>query len=145
MYRHILIASDGSALSERAVDHAVGLAKALGARLTAVTATEPRLTGQAEIARMGCTQDEYDKAAADVASRILDTIAGAARDAGLSCSPIHVKDAYPADAILATARDLGCDLIVLASHGRRGFAKLLVGSESEKVANRSELPVLIVH
>lgn len=145
MYRHILIASDGSALSERAVTHAVGLARALGARLTAVTATEPRLTGQAEIARIGCSQDEYDKAAAAVAAGILDTIVGAASAAAIACAAIHVRDAYPADAIMATAREHGCDLIVLASHGRRGFAKVLVGSESEKVARASELPVLIVH
>ncbi len=144
MYRHILIASDGSQISGRAVSHAVGLAKALGAQLTAVTATEPKLTGQAEFARIGCSQEEYDAAVTAVAGRILGTISAAAAAEGVACESVHVRNAYPAEAILATAREKGCDLIVLASHGRTGWAKLLAGSESEKVAHQSEIPVLMV-
>ena len=144
MYRHILIASDGSRISERAIAHAIDLAKAVGARLTAITATEPKLTGQAEFARIGCSQEEYDAAVAAVAARILETIGAAATTRGVAFDSVHVPNAYPAEAILATAREKACDLIVLALQGRTGWAKLLAGSESDKVAHQSDIPVLIV-
>jgi nucleotide-binding universal stress UspA family protein len=142
MYKHILIATDGSELAAKAVASGLGLAKQLGATVTVVTATEPwtaMMTGEPAIA---FPIAEYDKAAAESAARILGTVSAAANKAGVSCETVHVTN-YPSDAIIETAKSKGCDLIVMASHGRRGIARALLGSEAVNVLTNSTVPVLI--
>lgn len=142
MYKHILIATDGSELAGKAVTAGVALARELKSKVTVVTVTEPwtaMVTGEAAIA---FPVAEYDAAAKNAAG-ILSAASELARKGDVNCVTIHVKDQYPADGILGTAKKQGCDLIVMASHGRRGLGRLLLGSETAKVLTHSSLPVLI--
>jgi nucleotide-binding universal stress UspA family protein len=86
---------------------------------------------------------EYDKAAAAHAARILEAVTAAAATAGVTCEVVHIKDQYPAQGILETAKGMGADLIVMASHGRRGISKLLLGSQATEVVSQSSVPVLV--
>ena len=143
MYKHILIATDGSELAGKAVNAGLQLAKALNAKVTAVTVTEPwtaYITGEAAIA---FPLDEYEKSAAENAARALAAVDDLATKIVVDCKSIHVKDQYPADGILGAAKSHGCDLIVMASHGRRGLGRLLLGSAAVSVLTHSTVPVLI--
>ena len=87
--------------------------------------------------------DEYEKAANESASRILAAVSKLAHKADIRCATIHVKDQFPAEGILETAKANHCDLIVMASHGRRGLGRLLLGSQTVKVLTHSAVPVLV--
>ena len=142
MYKHILIATDGSELAGRAVTTGLVLAKALKARVTAVTVTEQwsaMVTGEPALV---FPIEDYEKAAAENATRILSGVSTVAKDAGVECETVHVND-FPAEAIVETAKAKGCDLIVMASHGRRGLSKLLLGSQTTRVLTLSAVPVLV--
>ena len=125
MYRHILIPTDGSALAEHGVAHGLALAKSVGARVSAINVVEPlfAVTG-------------------DFAS-VLDRVANAAKEAGVSCETIQVENRQPHQAIVATAEDKGCDLIVMSSHGLSGLSMLLIGSVTNKVLTHAKTPVLV--
>ena len=143
MYRHILIAIDGSDLAGKALSQGLGLAKALAAQVTIVTVTEPwatQVTGEAAIA---FPFEEYEKAMAANASDILSKAGATAGQSGVSCSTVHLKERHPAEGILETAKSRACDLIVMASHGRRGLSRLLLGSQAQNVVTHSTIPVLI--
>jgi nucleotide-binding universal stress UspA family protein len=143
MYKHILIATDGSELAGKAVTAGLALAKAVKAKVTAVTVSEPwtaLVTGEMAL---GFPYQEYEKGAAENAARILAAASEAAKSSGVECATAYVADRYPAEAIVECARDKGCDLIVMASHGRRGLSKLLLGSETTRVLTHSSVPVLI--
>jgi nucleotide-binding universal stress UspA family protein len=142
MYQHILIATDGSELAGRAVSAGLELAQALRAKVTAVTATEPwssMVTGEAALS---FPIEDYEKAAAENAARILSAVSETAGQAGVACETLHVND-FPADGIVETAKARGCDLIVMASHGRRGLSKLILGSQASRVLALSPVPVLV--
>jgi nucleotide-binding universal stress UspA family protein len=143
MYKHILIATDGSELAAKAVTAGLELAKQLGAKATAVTATEPWAAVVSGEAAFGFPPDEYEKAAAHTAGRVLSAVSDAARRIGIDCATLHARDQYPAEGILEVAKANGCDLIVMASHGRRGLSRLLLGSEAVRVLTHSTVPVLI--
>ncbi len=143
MYKHILIATDGSELAGKAVNAGLQLAKELKAKVTAVTVTEPwtaYVTGEAAIA---FPLDEYEKSVTETAARALADVDSVAKKMAIECKGVHVKDQYPADGILETAKSLGCDLIVMASHGRRGLGRLLLGSAAVSVLTHSTIPVLV--
>ncbi len=143
MYKHILIATDGSELAAKAVATGLALARELKARVTAVTATEPfTAMVSAEGAAFSFPIEDYDKAAADNAARILGKVREDAEKAGVACETLHAKD-FPAEAIIETAKSRGCDLIVMSSHGRRGLARVLLGSQAVQVLTHSSIPVLI--
>jgi nucleotide-binding universal stress UspA family protein len=143
MYKHILIATDGSELASKAVATGLDLAKHLKAKVTVVTATEPYTAMMGgEVPALGFPIDEYDKAGAENAERILAAASAAGRAQQVDCETVHVKD-FPAEAIIETAKSKGCDLIVMASHGRRGVARLLLGSQAARVVTLSAIPVLI--
>lgn len=143
MYKHLLIATDGSDLSQKAVEQAVALAKLLGARTSIVTVTEPWASVAYGEMAYGFPIEEYEKNAATNAAAILTRAAETAKQAGVACECVHVKDKYPADGIVETATELGCDLIVMASHGRRGLSRLMLGSQANNVVTHSTIPVLI--
>lgn len=146
MYKNILIASDGSELAQRAVSHGLALAKTLNAGVTAVTVTElwRPLEMSARIESGGIKAVEnYEKGAAANARKILSAIASTANEMGVSCETVHVPDQHPADGIVATAKDKGCDLIIMASHGRRGVNRLLLGSVANEVLTHCSVPALI--
>ena len=143
MYRHLVIATDGSELADKAVQHGLALAKELGARVTAVTVSEPLPPVMTADATVAFPIPEYEQAAATTAARILDKVRADARNREIACEVVHVKDQVPADGIVETAQARGADLIVMASHGRRGLSKLLLGSQANKVVTQSSIPVLV--
>ena len=140
MYKHILIATDGSELAGKAVATGLAAAKQLGAKVTVVTAIEPWLS----IANRNTVAAfmEYQKAAEHDAARILNQVSTAAREQGVQCETVTVTETA-AEAIIETAKSKECDLIVMSSHGRRGLARLLLGSQATRVLTLSSVPVLI--
>jgi nucleotide-binding universal stress UspA family protein len=142
MYKHILIATDGSELAGRAVTAGLALAKQLSARVTAVTASEPWSSMASKDPALVFPIEEYEKAAKEHVAGILAGVRAAAKDAGVACETLHVED-FPAEGIVATAQARGCDLIVMASHGRSGLSKLILGSQAARVLALSPVPVLV--
>ncbi|MGE0851305.1 MAG: universal stress protein [Hyphomicrobiaceae bacterium] len=143
MYKHILIATDGSELAGKAIAAGFGLARELKAKVTAVTVTEPWTAIVVGDAAIAFPVDEYEKSSNENAAHILASVSKLARKADIACTTVHAKDQFPAEGILDTARKNNCDLIVMASHGRRGLGRLLLGSQAVKVLTHSSVPVLI--
>ncbi len=146
MYKTILISTDGSELAGKAVANGLALAKSLGASVVAVTVTEPwPPTEMASEIERGEPHpiENFEKAMAGWADEILDSVSTKAKEAGVACETIHVADRHPADGIAETADRKGCDLIVMASHGRRGVKRLLLGSVAAEVLAHSKVPVLV--
>lgn len=144
MYKKILVATDGSALSDLAVAHAVALAAALRAALVVLTASEPFHLFTTEADQIADTEDEYRRQSQRRAEVLLSRAAAKAAVAGIEAVRVHVEDDHPFHAIIATAQAQGCDLIVMASHGRRGLSAVVLGSETTKVLTHSGIPVLVV-
>ena len=145
MYRHLLVPIDGSDLSIDVVGNAVGLARSVGARITffhSVADASRSLLGDAEILRLVDPAD-HAYAFAGKARELLAKAEAAARACGVPCESRHAASDKPAAAIVAAAHAAGCDLIFMASHGRRGFSALLLGSETNKVLTHSKIPVLV--
>ena len=143
MYKHLLIATDGSELAQKAIDQGIALAKALGAKLTAVHVTLPWTAVAVGEVAIALPPENYDKMAAEGAARILAIVTNAAKEAGIVCAAVHVEGRSPAEGIIHIAKEQGADLIVMSSHGRSGLARLLLGSEANEVVSRANLPVLI--
>lgn len=145
MYKHILIPTDGSPLSNQAALAGVRLAAALGARITGVFAAPPAtpLIYKAVLPVGYATPREHEKMIRKAVEHHLGVIVQAARDAGVACETVSVTSDFPADTILATARKRRCDLIVMASHSRKGLRGVLLGSETQKVLAGSRIPVLV--
>lgn len=147
MYKNILIATDGTELAGKALTHGLALAKAIGARVTLVTVTE--MWSALEMASRARTEarapvETYESMASEYARKILDAAAEKAKAEGVEHSTHHVSDRHPSDGILDAAKQDGCDLVVMASHGRRGLDRLLLGSETVEVLTYSKVPVLVV-
>ena len=143
MYKHILIATDGSELAGKAVAAGFSLARLLEAKVTVVTVTEPWTALVSGDIGIAFPVDEYEKSSSENAAHILASVSKLARKADIECATVHAKDQYPAEGILETARTNNCDLIVMASHGRRGLGRLLLGSQAVKVLTHSTVPALI--
>ncbi len=147
MYRNILIATDGSKLATKALDHGLALAGRDNAQVAIVTVTEQwSVFDMAREARERQPDPvgQYEAMAAAAAQRILDAAAKLAAARGVACETIHVKDQFPAEGIVATAKARGSDLIVMGSHGRRGLSRLLLGSQAYEVLTHCTVPALIV-
>ncbi len=143
MYKNLLIATDGSELADKGVTHGLALAKALGAKVTVVTVSDPWTVFVTGEIGASFPVDEYEKACEVSASAILSAVAKRAEALGVPCEKRYVKDEFPAEGIIATAKKEGSDLIVMASHGRSGVQRLLLGSQANKVVTHSAVPVLI--
>jgi nucleotide-binding universal stress UspA family protein len=146
MYKRILIATDGSELSHNAIASGIELARLSGASVVGVHARPPLAAacyGDGSIMVPVDAEVVHREQTTAVASRFIADIEKAARKSGVPFVGIHVEDASPADAILRIADQQRCDLIVMASHGRKGLSRLLIGSETNKVLAHSRLPVLI--
>ena len=143
MYQHILIATDGSELAGKAVTTGLALAKQLSAAVTAVTVTEPWTALIAGEMALGFPYQEYEQGAAENAARILAAVREAGKGIGVAWATGPLPDRFPAEAIVEYANEQGCDLIVMASHGRRGLSKLLLGSETTGVLTHSSVAVLV--
>jgi nucleotide-binding universal stress UspA family protein len=143
MYKHILIPTDGSELSERAIEHGVALAKALEAKITAVTVSEPLPALSFGSGAIANAPEHYKEEIVEAAEKHLDLVRKAAAAAGVACDAVHVQDPYPYQGIIVTAETNGCDVIVMASHGRRGLSAIVLGSEAVKVLTHSTIPVIV--
>ncbi len=146
MYKHLLVATDGSKLSDKAVAHALDLAQALKASVTAFYAAPdyPMPAYADGVVYEPVSKKEYAKLAANDAQQILEAVADKAKSAGVECKTSYTIAAAPWEAILAAAKKNKCDAIVMASHGRRGMSALLLGSETQKVLTHSKVPVIVV-
>jgi nucleotide-binding universal stress UspA family protein len=146
MYANILLSTDGSDVAKKGVKHGIALAKALNAKVTVITVTDPLpvveyVSGHAG---GGISQQDWDVACKVRASKVLDEARATAKQIGISAELLHVPNAHPATAIIETAKSRGCDLIVISSHGHRGFRKLLLGSQTSEVLADGSVPVLVV-
>ena len=144
MYKHIMIPTDGSALLRKAIEHGIALAKSTNAKVTAVTVTMPFHVFSIEPGMVSDTPEQYEKHATDMAAKDLSVAKEAAEANGISCEAIRVEHESPYRAIIDTAAQKTCDLIVMASHGRRGVSAIVLGSETVKVLTHSAIPVLVV-
>ena len=143
MYKHVLIPTDGSELSREAIDHGVALAKALNSKVTAVTVSTPFHTFAVEPSMVTDTPEHYKKRVGSQTAKYLEVVKDAAAAASVTCDVVHVEHDDPYKAIIDTAEKRGCDVIVMASHGRRGVAAIVLGSETVKVLTHSAIPVLV--
>lgn len=146
-YRHVLACTDGSPRARKAVAVAAKLAAACGSRLTVLFVMPPYILpayGEAAQYVPGVTPKLYKQRANALAKEVLAPAARIAREAGLGCETLAVNADQPWEGVLHAAQRRGCDLIVMASHGRRGLAKALLGSETQKVLTHSRIPVLVV-
>ena len=143
MFQHLLIPTDGSDLSQKAVLYGVEFAKQVGARVTALTLTEPYHVASMDAVLVSVGEDEYEEESRRVSDQALAHAKAAADAAGVPCETIREVHDQPYRAIIDTAHARNCDLIVMASHGRRGMSALLLGSETVKVLTHSTIPVLV--
>lgn len=148
MYSRIIVAIDGSDLSTKALDHAFVLASRLGAEVTAVTVTDPSeiIAPGSEIMMVDTSGiiGELDKAKAESSRGILEAAKRRADAVGVALSTRHVPNLPAAEGITASAKEIGADLIVMGSHGRRGLGRLLLGSQAAEVLAHAQIPVLII-
>jgi len=144
MYKKILIATDGSSLSARAVDHGTALARALGAKVLLLTVSERFHVFSLEADQLEETSASFKEHIQKQAERTLSEALEIAKSAGVDAASVHLEDDAPYQAIIRTAESERCDLIVMASHGRGGVSALLLGSETMKVLSHSKIPVLVV-
>jgi nucleotide-binding universal stress UspA family protein len=164
MYAHILLSTDGSDVARKGLEHGFALAKALNAKVTVITVTEPLPFDVTEPAVINVTGPlsfdvgsghgggwsavevrRFDVACDERASKVLDEAQTMAEHIGISAELLHIPNAHPASAMIETAKSRGCDLIVMGSHGRRGLRKLFLGSQTSEVLAHAVLPVLVVH
>jgi nucleotide-binding universal stress UspA family protein len=143
MYDRILIPTDGSELADKAVDQGLALAKTVGAKVTIVRATNVPAPMVYEGVVVALPTEEIR---AEIAARVAEhfkILAGKAAALGVPLETVHVESDSPYVAIIDTAKEKGANLIVMASHGRRGLAAVLLGSETQKVLTHSTIPVLV--
>ena len=143
MYRSILIPTDGTEITAKAVASAVALAQALGARLSTITVREPFPYSAMSEMQPVPPQEFYDAQERIALKRVNEVVAAAAQS-GMACEGFTVEATHPWEAIVDHAKSQSCDLIVMASHGRRGVSALLLGSETTRVLVHCEVPVLVV-
>lgn len=146
MFKHILFPTDGSALSEQAMVRVLELARVHGGRVTTLSVIQPfpvvTLAGDSGV--VATDAEQYETQMRNAARRFVDRVSAAASASNVPCEGIVALAPSPHKEIVAAAEKYGCDAIVMASHGRTGLNKLLLGSETEKVLSHTELPVLVL-
>ncbi len=143
MYKRIIVPTDGSDITAKALDQALALAKALGSQIFAVSIKEPFPYSAVSEMQPTPPQEFYD-AQERIAQSRLRTVLAAAEKAGVPAEAHSVEALHPWEAIIEHAKRVDADLVVMASHGRRGVQALLLGSETQKVLTHSTIPVLVV-
>ncbi len=143
MFKRILFPTDGSEITAKAMQSALSLAKLCGAELQALAVMEPFPYSAISEMQPVPPQEFYD-AQQRIATARVKVVTEAAAAAGVACQGMTVEGLHPWEAILDHGKKQGCDLVVMASHGRRGVSALLLGSETQKVLTHSTLPVLVV-
>jgi nucleotide-binding universal stress UspA family protein len=143
MFKHILVPTDGSKLSEKAVKQAVQLAKQSKAKVTALHVIPKFHTFTYQSEMLELTAKEYEASSTERANQYLHFAERIATTAGVTCDGAHAFNDQPYQEIIKTATKKKCDLILMASHGRRGIEGFLLGSETQKVLTHSKVPVLV--
>ena len=146
MYQRILVATDGSTLSKKAVSNAISLAQLTGAELVAlkVIPRYPQSYFEGGVALAASEISRIEKQWAEHGQAIVDAVAKSAVSKGVKVKAITAKSDIVSDAIIGTAKKHKCDLIIMASHGRRGIKRLLLGSETQQVLTHTHVPVLVL-
>lgn len=147
MYKHILLPTDGSPLSEKAVKQCVRLAKSVGAKVTAINVTpefQMVIDEGFVMPSAPLIKKRFEEESARRSQKLLANVKAEAAAAGVDCSGVSVTSGAPYEAIIKQAKKAKCDLIMMASHGRKGLSSLLLGSETAKVLTHSTIPVLVV-
>jgi nucleotide-binding universal stress UspA family protein len=146
MYRRILVATDGSTLSKKAVRSAIDLAGAVGAELVALYVVPRYPVSYFEGGVTVSTEDiaRTEKQWADKGQAVVDAVRDAAQAAGVKARASISRSDLVAESILATVKKNKCDLVVMASHGRKGLKRILLGSETQHVLTHSTVPVLVL-
>ncbi len=142
MYKHILLPTDGSDLSKAAIRHGVALARAVGAQVTALVVSTPLTSLVVDPSVMSSALDQYKKLVVEQTAKYLETVRSSASEAGVQCNVLSIEHDKPYEAIIDTAKQKGCDLVVMASHGLRGVSAIL-GSETLKVLTHTSIPILV--
>ena len=144
MFKHILLPTDGSASSDIAIQAGVRLARDMGAKVTGVHVVPPFHTFTYRADMLEDTEEQYENESEDRARKTLLTIERHAQECGVPCDTVVVRSDDVYQAIIETANERGCDVIAMASHGRRGVSALLLGIETQRVLTHTTLPVLVV-
>ena len=146
MYQRILVATDGSTLSKKAVASAISLAALTGAELVAlkVVPRYPQSYFEGGIVLQAGEVERIEKQWTESGQAVVDSVAKAGLAKGVKVKPVTARSDLVSDAIITSARKHKCDLIVMASHGRRGIKRLLLGSETQLVLTHSHIPVLVL-
>lgn len=146
MYKKILVATDGSTLSKKAVANAISLAASLGAELVAlkVVPRYPESYFEGGLALQAAEVERVEAQWAREGQAIVDAVKQAAETQGVKTQAVTAKSDVVSDAIIATAKEHECDLVVMASHGRKGVKRLLLGSETQQVLTHCHVPVLVL-
>jgi len=147
MYAHIMLPLDGSELSLKAVHEGIALAKALHSKLTFITVVSPYHSGISVPFTSAIVHDiekSHDEEAKKATQKLHADMAARAKSAGVQCESLVAFGESPYEQIIKNAQASKCDLILMASHGRRGLDGLLLGSETVKVLTHSKIPVLVV-
>jgi nucleotide-binding universal stress UspA family protein len=142
MYQHILLPTDGSELSKAAIRHGIALAKAIGAKVTALVVSTPLNSLVVDPVAVSSALDQYKALVAEQTAKYLDNIRREAMEAGVDCGTLCIEHDKPYEAIVDTAKNRDCDLVVMASHGLRGVSAIL-GSETLKVLTHTTVPILV--
>jgi nucleotide-binding universal stress UspA family protein len=143
MFKRILVPTDGSDITAKAVDAAIELARSLNAQLYTISVKEP--FPYSAISEMQPTPpQEFFDAQERIAAKRVQAVVDLSQKAGVSCQSHTVEALHPWEAIIEHAKRSECDLLVMASHGRRGVSALLLGSETQKVLTHTKVPVLVV-
>jgi nucleotide-binding universal stress UspA family protein len=143
MFNHILLPTDGSKLSEAAIQKGIELAKSINAKVTGFHVILPFHVFTLQTEMLEDTNEQYERQSKVQAEQFLDVIKKAAEKASVSCDTDYLTSNHPYEMIIQAAEKKGCDLIMMASHGRRGVQGLLIGSETQKVLTHSKIPVLV--
>ena len=143
MFKHILLPTDGSSTSEKAIAGGIAMAKESGARITGLYVCPEFHIFTYNTESLEGTAQQFALDTAQHATKFLAFIENAARQAGVECNTLRMTSDYPYEAIISAARETKCDLIAMASHGRKGVKGFLLGSETQKVLIHSDIPVLV--
>jgi nucleotide-binding universal stress UspA family protein len=143
MFKHILFPTDGAATCKHIIKDCIAFAKSIGAQVTALHAMSKYYPYSYASEMPMESIERFRHECVLAAEEFLDEIRKVAREEGVRCNALYVASDYPYDAIIRTATEQGCDLIVMASHGRKGVKGMILGSETQKVLTHTKLPVLV--
>jgi nucleotide-binding universal stress UspA family protein len=144
MYKSILIPTDGSNLSDKAVRHGLELARALGSRVVAVHVSAPFHVLATTAPAVAATREQCEQNAVAFNKEVFERIAATAHELGVACNCVSRTGEHVWQEIIMTAESNGCDAICMASHGRRGFVAVMLGSETTKLLTHTKIPVIVV-